>query len=92
MKKLEIAGIPFTEEMFDELRRWIVPSHAQTEADINDDIDGLLEIQSFLIHNWRSLQVEDAVIKTMLENIDYLRRRLSIFGKVKIGNMEGGEA
>ena len=88
MKTIEVAGIPFTEEIFEKLKMWIVPPHSNDVAFVSSDIESLLSIQSFLINNWDDLRTEDSKMKTMLVEIDSLRRRLEIFNTIKLNNNE----
>ena len=86
MKTIEVSGIPFTEEILIELKKWIVPISTYNPAPVSLDIEVLLSVQSFLINHWDNLQVEDSKIKNMLVDIDSLRRRFEIFNMIKLGN------
>ena len=88
MKTIEVAGIPFTEEILAELKTWIVPKNDFDVAEVSSDIDSLLSMQSFLINHWDDLNTEDSKIKTTLVELDYLRRRFEIFNTIKLSNNE----
>ena len=48
MKVIKVAGIPFSEEMLDLLKWWLVPT-ALDGTQIQADIDTLNSVQSFLL-------------------------------------------
>jgi hypothetical protein len=86
MNAVNVAGIPFTENILKELQCWIVPISEFNSSEISGDIGLLLRIQSFLINNWESLPaVPDKEIRGMLVEIDYLRRRLETLNTVETG-------
>ena len=89
MKTIEVSGIPFTEEILIELKKWIVPINSCNKSNVSLDIEVLLSVQSFLINHWDNLQVEDSKIKSMLVDIDSLRRRFEIFNT--ISNLKSNE-
>ena len=87
MSTIEVAGIPFTEEILTELKQWIVPTNTFDESNISLDIDSLLRLQSFLINHWDDISnLDELEMKNMLKEIDFLRRRFEVFNTIKYKN------
>ncbi|MDH6355493.1 hypothetical protein M2132_001836 [Dysgonomonas sp. PH5-45] len=77
-KKIEIAGIPFTNDMLEELRRWTAPDKSD-DSQLQQDIDAIDAVQSFLMFRWEHLGADDQDIKHMLISMQVLKETLNKF-------------
>jgi len=78
MKKIDIAGIPFTPESIENLKGYIMPFDSINPSRIEEDIRSLNNVQSFVIKKWSELDEDsDHEVKRVLTDIEYIKDNLS---------------
>jgi hypothetical protein len=90
MKTIDIAGIPFTEEVLLSLKEWMTPNTLANKPLILCDAELLDNVQSYLITHWDELSPDNEEIKGLLKGIQYVKKRLAGLYLPYL-NSEGGE-
>ncbi len=88
MKKIDIAGIPFSDEALNFLKEWLIPVTKVDSPQICHNITTVDKAQSFLLKHWDELDDDDLYVKNLLVGLQDLKENLSSLAL----NMKGGEA
>ncbi|MDR0349431.1 MAG: hypothetical protein LBH90_08080 [Tannerella sp.] len=78
MKKIDIAGIPFTKESLDALHDYLMPRCDVDDPEITRDIKIVDETIFFIMQKWDEMESEvDSEIKHIAIGLSYLKRNLA---------------
>lgn len=78
-KKINIEGIPFTDELIDGLKKWLTTSSKTEATEIELDIRVIDSAQTFLLDNWEGATCGDEKIKNLLIDLNFIKKRLYEF-------------
>jgi hypothetical protein len=86
MQVIEFAGISFDEKRIELLQTWLTPDTDIDSPQIENDVNTLERVQSFLIKNWDSLsKKEDNEVKRLLTSLQYIKERMFSISHVEKG-------
>lgn len=79
IKKINIEGIPFSENLLKELKDWLMDDPDKEWLSITADIRALDKVQSFLMTNSENFSCPDSLTLELLTGLQCIKNRLNLF-------------